>query len=118
MEPAVLSVASPAPQIVGGSGALAHLKKSTLALEEPKSLLFSLLTSGLAFIFIFQHSAGGRTLLWGQSRRFSVCGAGQGRAVRSRMCLSEEFPGECWREPKRGSLLLSQERVGRAEQSM
>lgn len=56
-------------QIAGGSGALAYLKKSTVALEEPKSLLFSLLTSsyslaGLALAFIFQHSAGDRTLLW------------------------------------------------------
>lgn len=29
----------------------------------------------------------------GQSRRFSVCGAGQGGAVRSRMCLHGQAPG-------------------------
>lgn len=86
-------------QIAGGPGTSACLRKSTLALEEPKSLLFSLLTSryslaGLAFAFIFQPIAGDRTVLWAQSRRFSVCGAGQGQAVSSRMCL----PGECWRE--------------------
>lgn len=72
MEPAVLSVASPAPQIAVGSGALFHL-----TLEEPKSLLFSLLTSsyslaGLAFVFIFQHSAGSRTVLWGRAEG-SLC---------------------------------------------
>lgn len=113
MEQAVLSVASTAFtncwRIRGFS--LPEAEHSGFGRAPVSALLTSSYSlAGLAFAFVFQHSAGGGTLLWEQSRRFSVCGAGQGEAEGSRMCL----PGE---RHKRGSLLLSQE-GGRAEPSM